>query len=191
LPSTTGQNCPAMFPFPAWVCYWCFYRRVRWETQPKAARVDLAMPPLLLRWFAATTTLRDRQGPAACDRGQCRASRAGRIFAKYRSEVREMYDSFDGALPWIVAFRPTTQALAIVRVRKSADREGLNAEDYDGPRWDNRTGVLQHPSPASESDLIRFDLALTVSAMSYISDLHLGRINPLLFHLKLDIDHTT
>ena len=112
-------------------------------------------------------------------------------FAKYRSEVRELYDSFDGALPWIVASRPTAQALAIIQVLKSADREGLNPEDYDGPRWDNRIGVLQQPSPASESDLIQFDLALTVSAMRYVSDLHLGRISPRLFHLELDIDHTT
>jgi murein L,D-transpeptidase YcbB/YkuD len=112
-------------------------------------------------------------------------------FAKYRSEVSELYDSFDGALPWIGAARPTAQALAIIQVVKSADREGLNPEDYDGPRWDNRIGVLQQPSPASESDLIRFDLALTVSAMRYVSDLHLGRISPRLFHLELDIDHTT
>ncbi|MGA8310924.1 MAG: L,D-transpeptidase family protein, partial [Terriglobales bacterium] len=112
-------------------------------------------------------------------------------FAKYRSEARGLYDSFGGALPWISGSRPTLQALAIIQVLKGADREGLNPEDYDGPRWDNRTGVLQQPSPASESDLIRFDVALTVSAMRYVSDLHLGRVNPRLFHLELDIDHTS
>jgi L,D-transpeptidase YcbB len=112
-------------------------------------------------------------------------------FAKYRSEARGLYDFFEGALPWISGSRPTLQALAIIQVLKGADREGLNPEDYDGPRWDNRTGVLQQPSPASESDLIRFDVALTVSAMRYVSDLHLGRVNPRLFHLELDIDHTS
>jgi murein L,D-transpeptidase YcbB/YkuD len=112
-------------------------------------------------------------------------------FAKYRSQVRELYDSSDGALLWIVASRPTAQALAIIQVFKSADREGLNPEDYDGPRWDNRTSVLQQSNPASESDLIRVDVALTVSAMRYVSDLHLGRVNPRLFHWELDVDHTS
>ena len=112
-------------------------------------------------------------------------------FVKYRIEVRELYDSLDGALPWIGGSRPTSQALAIIHVLKGADREGLNPEDYDGPWWDSRTDLLQRPSPASESDLIRFDVAITVSAMRYVSDLHLGRVNPRLFHLGLDIDHTS
>jgi murein L,D-transpeptidase YcbB/YkuD len=86
--------------------------------------------------------------------------------------------------------RPTSQALAIAQLLKSADREGLNPEDYDGPRWDSRISALEEPSPAPESDLIRFDVALTVSAMRYVSDLHMGRVNPRLFHFELDIDHT-
>ena len=40
-----------------------------------------------------------------------------------------------------------------------------------------------------ESDLVKFDLEVTVSAMRYISDLHIGRVNPRLFHFGLDIDH--
>jgi len=111
-------------------------------------------------------------------------------FAEYGSEVRELYDSFDGALPWMRASRPTSQALAIIQLLKDADREGLNPEDYDGPRWDSRMSAFEQPSPAPESDLVRFDVALTVSAMRYVSDLHLGRVNPRLFHFELDIDHT-
>ena len=38
--------------------------------------------------------------------------------------------------------------------------------------------------------MVRFDVALTVSVMRYVSDLHLGRVNPRLFHFELDIDHT-
>jgi hypothetical protein len=33
------------------------------------------------------------------------------VFSKYRSEVRELYDSFHGALPWIRDSRPSSQAL--------------------------------------------------------------------------------
>jgi len=35
----------------------------------------------------------------------------------------------------------------------------------------------------------RFDLALTVAAMRYISDLHLGRVNPRYFHFGFDVEH--
>ena len=111
-------------------------------------------------------------------------------FGKYGSEVRELYDSFNGALPWIDESRPTSQALSMIQLLRRSDGEGLNPEDYDGPRWDSRISALEQPSPASESDLVRFDVALTVSAMRYVSDLHLGRVNPHRFHFELEIDHT-
>jgi murein L,D-transpeptidase YcbB/YkuD len=111
-------------------------------------------------------------------------------FGKYRSEVRKLYDSLEGTLPWVLEFRPTSQALSMIQLLKGADGEGLNPEDYDGPRWDNRICALEQPHLAPESDLVRFDVALTISAMRYVSDLHLGRMNPRLFPFELDIDHT-
>jgi murein L,D-transpeptidase YcbB/YkuD len=111
-------------------------------------------------------------------------------FGKYRSEVRKLYDSLEGTLPWVLEFRPTSQALSMIQLLKGADGEGLNPEDYDGPRWDNRISALEQPYLAPESDLVRFDVALTISAMRYVSDLHLGRMNPRLFPFELDIDHT-
>jgi L,D-transpeptidase YcbB len=110
------------------------------------------------------------------------------VFGKYGKEVRELYDSFDGALPWIRDSRPTSQALSIVQLLKTADREGLDPEDYDGPRWESRIRAIEQYSQPPESDLVRFDVALTVSVMRYLSDLHLGRVNPRLFHSELDID---
>jgi murein L,D-transpeptidase YcbB/YkuD len=73
---------------------------------------------------------------------------------------------------------------------KNADNEGLTPEDYGGPRWESRISDLQQSGPPPESELVQFDVALTVSAMRYISDLHLGRVNPRRFHFELDIDHT-
>ncbi len=112
-------------------------------------------------------------------------------FGNYRSEVTEFYRASDGSLPWIHESGPSTQALTIIRILNNADREGLDPEDYDGPRWESRVAALAQPSPAAESDLVRFDVALTVSAMRYISDLHLGRMNPRLFHFAPDMDHTS
>ena len=68
---------------------------------------------------------------------------------------------------------------------KQADAKGLNAEDYDGSRWTDRLARLhQSPSPA---DRARFDAALTVCVMRYVSDLHIGRVNPQHFKFNLDV----
>lgn len=111
-------------------------------------------------------------------------------FGKYRIDVMKFYDAFNGSLPWTLEFRPSSQAIAIIRLFEEADTEGLNPEDYDGPRWERRISALQQSGPAPESELVRFDVALTVSVMRYISDLHVGRVNPRRFHFELNIDHT-
>jgi L,D-transpeptidase YcbB len=110
-------------------------------------------------------------------------------FANYQNEVKEFYDAFSGTLPWIWQGKPTPQARAIVRSLKDAETKGLRPEDYDGSRWDERLAQLEQSRSVSESDLIRFDLALTVSTMRYVSDLHIGRVNPRLFHFDFEIDH--
>jgi len=112
-------------------------------------------------------------------------------FGNYRTEVTEFYTSSIGSLPWIYESGPSNHALAIIRILENADGEGLDPEDYDGPRWESRVVALAQRSPAPESDLVRFDVALTVSAMRYISDLDLGRVNPRLFHFELDMDHSS
>src|SRR4029077_16415069 len=39
-----------------------------------------------------------------------------------------------------------------------------------------------------EADALRFDVALTVCAMRYISDLHIGKVNPRHFDFGLDVE---
>jgi L,D-transpeptidase YcbB len=109
-------------------------------------------------------------------------------FQNYQTEVKEFYGSFNDTLPWLRDFELTPQALAIIQALKRAETKGLRPEDYDGPRWDERIESLQQRTSASEPDLIRFDVALTVSTIRYISDLHMGRVNPRLFHFGLDIN---
>ena len=99
-------------------------------------------------------------------------------FRKYQHDVAAFYQNSDYALPWINNMQPTKQALAAVAILEEADEKGLSAEDYDGPRWAERVQKLrpQHGQP-TESDAIHFDLALTISLMRYVSDLHKGRID--------------
>src|ERR1039457_7208759 len=93
-------------------------------------------------------------------------------FQNYQTEVQEFYISFNDTLPWLRDSEPTSQAVAIIRALQRAETKGLRPEDYDGPKWDERIETLQQSRPAPEPDLVRFDVALTVSAMRYASDLH-------------------
>lgn len=107
-------------------------------------------------------------------------------FENYRTEAKEFYEASGDQLPWIADNRPSRQAWEVIKALQAADGEGLNPIDYDGPRWAGRLGKMDS-GRAPESEFVRFDLALTISTMRYVSDLHRGRVNPREFHFDLDI----
>jgi L,D-transpeptidase YcbB len=119
-------------------------------------------------------------------------------FSDYRQHIKDFYEPAGYGLGWLraaqgagpAAPQVTPQALAVIALLESADNKGLNAEDYDGTRWPGRLAHLQQTNPPpTEDDLARFDLALTVSLMRYISDLHIGKVNPRHFKFGLDIEN--
>jgi murein L,D-transpeptidase YcbB/YkuD len=109
-------------------------------------------------------------------------------FSNYKTRVSELYTESGDRLAWIGRSRPTPQALALIRALEDAETKGLEPEDYDGPQWPRRLDEFQRPSPPTESTMIHFDVALTVSAMRYISDLHLGRADPGTYHSRFDVE---
>ena len=109
-------------------------------------------------------------------------------FIDYRESIGRFYHSGAYSLAWIRDGHPSPQALAMIGVFKQAAAKGLNADDYDASRWDARVAKLQATAPsASATDLAHFDLAMTVCAMRFISDLHVGRVNPQHFIFGLDV----
>jgi murein L,D-transpeptidase YcbB/YkuD len=109
-------------------------------------------------------------------------------FSDYTKLVQEFYESYGHALPWVRGMQPTPQAQQIIAVLFQADQKGLNAEDYDASRWADRLAKLRPATPQpSEADAARFDVALTVCIMRYISDLHIGKVNPKHFEFGFDI----
>jgi len=100
-------------------------------------------------------------------------------FSDYREYVNNFYQMNNYSLWWIKQQGPTSPARRVIELLRKADEKGLSPDDYDGPRWQDRLTTLspiaQH---SNESDAVKFDLALTVCAMRYISDLHIGRVNP-------------
>jgi murein L,D-transpeptidase YcbB/YkuD len=96
-----------------------------------------------------------------------------------RGAAQELYSRAGYSLLWIRGGHPTAQARAMIAQMRQAALKGLDPADYDAPRWDARLAALATaPSAARETDEVNFDTALTVSAMRFISDLHVGRVNP-------------
>lgn len=105
-------------------------------------------------------------------------------FSNYRSQVTSFYRPFTYEPAWVRDGQPTEQALALVEILQDADQEGLRAEDYDGSRWADRLAALR--GRHGDAEEARFDAALTICVMRYLSDLHVGRINPQ--HLGFEFD---
>ena len=154
-------------------------RRVR--TQPQNSANPATLPQQLspegqsvLRAIVQAGTLSDLRWPD---------------FSDYQNHVRKFYESYGYSLFWVKGLEPTPEAQQVIALLLQADQKGLSAEDYDGPRWSDRLAKLKpvtdHPS---ESDAARFDLALTVSVMRYISDLRIGKVNPRHFDFGLDVE---
>ena len=110
-------------------------------------------------------------------------------FSDYDKHVQKFYESYGYSLPWVREGKPAAQAQQVIALLLQAEQKGLSAEDYDGPRWADRLAKLKPAAPQpSEADAVRFDAALTVCVMRYISDLHIGKVNPKHFDFGLDVE---
>lgn len=129
---------------------------------------------------------------ASASRALCALIKTGSLaeiswpnFADQRSAVEAFYRPTGYALAWITTTEskhPTEQALALATTLENADRVGLFPADYDGLRLEARLSHLQNTPSLSAAELAHLDLALTVSAMRYVSDLCRGRLSPSQFH---------
>jgi murein L,D-transpeptidase YcbB/YkuD len=107
-------------------------------------------------------------------------------FSDYQKSVKEFYDAGNYQLEWTRGGKPTPQALELIGILQNAAEKGLDSKDYDGDRWAARINGLGRAAGREESAAVRMDVALTVSAMRYISDLHLGRVDPKTLHPDFD-----
>jgi murein L,D-transpeptidase YcbB/YkuD len=113
---------------------------------------------------------------------------ANPAFGAYQQQLNQFYQEGGYALAWLRDRRPSPQALAMITEFKQAQLKGLTPDDYDASRWDARLAKLGSVAPPpSDSDQVHFDLALTICAMRFISDLHVGRVNPQHFKFGLEM----
>ena len=154
------------------------------------------LPLFLALGLISTTTSGPALGAQIADPAEIQLQAivsAGRLadlrwpdFSDYRAEVNALYEPSGYRLVWVRDGQATPQARAVIATMRRADSEGLSPEDYDGSRWDSRIQQLNQPGAAA-----RFDAALTVCVMRYISDLHLGKVNPKHLHPALSAKGST
>jgi L,D-transpeptidase YcbB len=107
-------------------------------------------------------------------------------FSDYRDWLQKFYEPTGFAPAWVNGSQPLPLALSLIEVFKEAGGKGLDPEDYDASRWEERIVALR--GSANGPTVARFDLALTVCTMRFVSDLHIGRINPAHFKFGLSVE---
>jgi murein L,D-transpeptidase YcbB/YkuD len=85
----------------------------------------------------------------------------------FQVEVVKFYEASGYQPAWVIAGAATPRAREFLILLGNAASKGLDAADYS----------VDPP----QGELARFDLAVTISAMRYISDLSVGRANPGLY----------
>ena len=107
-------------------------------------------------------------------------------FSDYRASLQKFYEPTGYPPAWVREGQPVPQALSLIERFRNAGKKGLEPEDYDASRWEKRIHELQGPSKGLA--MARFDVALTVCTMRYVSDLRIGRINPQHFNFGLSVE---
>ncbi|HUH59718.1 MAG TPA: L,D-transpeptidase family protein [Candidimonas sp.] len=81
-------------------------------------------------------------------------------------------------LDWFIEGRPTQQAVQVVDVLSTSEREGLSPDDYRAHELAAAIGRARQGAALSETALAHLDAALTASIRQYLHDLRTGRLDP-------------
>jgi murein L,D-transpeptidase YcbB/YkuD len=138
---------------------------------PSRPKVDAAAVSARLHAIATAGKLADLRWPD---------------FSDYQQHFQRLYDTVNFAPVWVRDGQPTLQALGVIQALDDSQRKGLDPREYDASRWQSRITALKE-SGVSPDTVANFDAALTVNAMRYISDLHIGRVDPAHFKFGVDI----
>jgi len=114
-------------------------------------------------------------------------------YSDFQPQVQQFYDGRNYELAWTRNGLPTESATALMQLFADAEQKGLVPADYDSDRWAQRVQRLQQiskthdTSDEAENDIAQFDVAMTVALTRYLSDIHLGRVNPQSLNFDIDV----
>ena len=131
------------------------------------------------RLLVSLAVVATASGPFSNEGPDLKGLVAGLKSSECVDDIRRFYQQGAYAPAWTHDGMPTPQATALLEAVKEASMKGLNPGDYDSEELEE---LSQLQPSAPPSDVARFDLALTVSVMQYVSDLRKGRPGSKLFH---------
>ncbi len=107
-----------------------------------------------------------------------------------RDVLQEVYSATDFEPLWSNDSAPTPQATALLEALRAAAARGLSGADYEANAVTYHLIDLITSSVPAPTQWAQFDLALSVTAIRYLHDLHFGRVPPGAagFHLEVPPD---
>jgi len=99
-------------------------------------------------------------------------------YPHYQDEMEGLYEPGGYGLLWFEGGRPTPQARSAVDALLGADMHALNPEDYDAARLGELLASIADGMEVDGSELALVDAAISVAFLRFLSDLHVGRVNP-------------
>ncbi len=109
-------------------------------------------------------------------------------FPYYHDELQALYEPQEYAPLWLAEGRPIKQLQDVVIVLYQASSRGLDPRDYDAELLERQWRELSAGAAYSAHDLALFDTGVSLALMRYISDLHIGKINPRNLDIGLNIE---
>jgi L,D-transpeptidase YcbB len=104
-----------------------------------------------------------------------------------QQNAQKVYEATQYSPAWVREGQATPQAIAVISAIESSQQKGLHPEDYDASHWPGRMATLK-AAPGNADTVANFDFALTVSALKYLSNLRIGRVNPKPLEFGIDLD---
>lgn len=105
---------------------------------------------------------------------------------RHRRAMEALYGFGTKAPHWIGRATPADAATALLAVLRSAEEKGLDPRDYDAATLAARHAALRDQA-GMPADAAALDVGLSLAFARYLSDIHLGRIDPRAAGFDIDI----
>jgi murein L,D-transpeptidase YcbB/YkuD len=95
-----------------------------------------------------------------------------------RDQIGKVYETNGYRLLWSDGAKPTAQAIALLQQLRLAGERGLDPEDYPGNRLAYLLVDLIDAQHSGIEQWALFDAGMSLAGMRFLSDVHLGRVDP-------------
>lgn len=108
-------------------------------------------------------------------------------FPDYAPALTALYEPRAFEPLWLDDDDPTDSANEAIALLRDAGLHGLDARDYDADLLTSEAERLDENRRSAADARARFDVALSVAVLRYLSDVHIGRVNPRTVEFGYDV----